>query len=306
MFPQPRPSCRRGIYHLEDTIAHWRTILAGWSVPKSLRQHNGFKRSRQPCEPLQQQNRQSKTQGRCCTSFWRLAKSYTDLVSRSPIVGWSHPSGCGTPSWLVHLPSTHMRLWRSNQRPGFTWLACKKSTQRHIRHSMLNDILWRAVKKALVPACKEPVSLSRIDSKRPDGATLVPWACGKPMALGCNSARHIRTVSRQRHFHSSRNSCRQRSRRQEGKYTDIANTHMFISVAIETGWPWNVEAIELIQEIWRRITLINGESRETEYLFQRISFPVKRATIWPTRAPFKPNPIFNPKEDRVKQASYLI
>ena len=32
----------------------------------------------------------------------------------------------------------------------------------------------------------------------------------------------------------------------------------------------------------------------------------KRATIWPTRASFKPNPIFNPKEDHVKQAPCLI
>ena len=43
---------------------------------------------------------------------------------------------------------------------------------------------------------------------------------------------------------------------------------------------------------------------------QNISFnasqsPFKVATIWPTRDPFKPNPIFNPKEDRVKQAPYL-
>ena len=33
---------------------------------------------------------------------------------------------------------------------------------------------------------------------------------------------------------------------------------------------------------------------------------MKRATLWPTRAPFKPNPIFNPKKDRVKQVPYLI
>ena len=92
----------------------------------------------------------------------------------------------------------------------------------------------------------------------------------------------------------------------KAKYTDIANTHMFIPVAIEMGEPWNVEATELIQEIGRRITLVNGEPRETEYLFQRISIAIQKATIWPTRAPFKPNPIFNPKEDHVKQAPYLI
>ena len=29
-----------------------------------------------------------------------------------------------------------------------------------------------------VPACKEPVGLSRTDGKRPDGATLIPWTQG--------------------------------------------------------------------------------------------------------------------------------
>ena len=62
----------------------------------------------------------------------------------------------------------------------------------------------------------------------------------------------------------------------KAKYTDITNTHMFIPVAIETGGPWNVEATELIQEIGRRITLINGEHRETEYLFQRISIAIQK------------------------------
>ena len=50
-----------------------------------------------------------------------------------------------------------------------------------------NDILWRAIKKAQVPACKEPVGLSRSDSKRPDGATLIPWSYGD-VCMGRNRA----------------------------------------------------------------------------------------------------------------------
>ena len=42
--------------------------------------------------------------------------------------------------------------------------------------------MWRAVKKAQYPAVKEPVGLSRSDGKRPDGATLIPWTRGKPVA----------------------------------------------------------------------------------------------------------------------------
>ena len=45
----------------------------------------------------------------------------------------------------------------------------------------MNDIIWRAIKRAQVPAVKEPVSLVIGDNKRPDGTTLLPWA-GKPLA----------------------------------------------------------------------------------------------------------------------------
>ena len=47
--------------------------------------------------------------------------------------------------------------------------------------AIMNDILWRAIKRAQMPAVKEPINLMRDDNKRPDGTTLLPWAKGKPM-----------------------------------------------------------------------------------------------------------------------------
>ena len=41
-------------------------------------------------------------------------------------------------------------------------------------NNKLNDLIWRAVKMAQISATKEPIGLSRIDGKRPDGATLIP------------------------------------------------------------------------------------------------------------------------------------
>ena len=81
----------------------------------------------------------------------------------------------------------------------------------------------------------------------------------------------------------------------KANYTDIANTHMFIPVAIETGGPWNVEVIELIQEIGRRITLINGESRDTEYLFQRISIAIQKGNHLAYQSTFQTEPNFSPQ-----------
>ena len=108
------------------------------------------------------------------------------------------------------------------------------------------------MKKAQVPACKEPVGLSCIDAKRPNGATLVPWARGKPMAWDVTvpdtyAQSHVNDTSIQ-----AATAADSAAAAKKAKYTDIANNHMFIPVAIETGGPWNVEVIELIQEIERR------------------------------------------------------
>ena len=46
----------------------------------------------------------------------------------------------------------------------------------------MNDIIWRALKRAQIHAVKEPVGLMREDGKRLDGTTILPWARGKPLA----------------------------------------------------------------------------------------------------------------------------
>jgi len=65
---------------------------------------------------------------------------------------------------------------------GFHGLACRRSASRQQRHHHLNDIIWRALKRAQIHALKEPVGLMRQDGKRPDGSTILPWSRSKPLA----------------------------------------------------------------------------------------------------------------------------
>ena len=62
-------------------------------------------------------------------------------------------------------------------------LSCKRSMARRQRHSMVNDIILRAVKRAKDHAHKEPTGLVLQNGKRPDGATLIPWSRSKALAL---------------------------------------------------------------------------------------------------------------------------
>ena len=57
--------------------------------------------------------------------------------------------------------------------------SCKRSAGRIQRHSYINDIIWRALRKAGIHSSKEPQGLARGDGKRPDGLTLLPWQSGR-------------------------------------------------------------------------------------------------------------------------------
>ena len=65
---------------------------------------------------------------------------------------------------------------------GIHGLSCRHSAARISRHNMVNDIIWRAMQRAKIPAAKEPSGLLRSDNKRPDGVALIPWKQGKCLA----------------------------------------------------------------------------------------------------------------------------
>jgi len=65
---------------------------------------------------------------------------------------------------------------------GFHATVCKKAPGRLARHQVFNNIIWKSMGSAGIPATKEPSGLVRQDGKRPDGLTLIPWQGGKSLA----------------------------------------------------------------------------------------------------------------------------
>jgi len=60
------------------------------------------------------------------------------------------------------------------------------------------------------------------------------------------------------------------------KYSKFASTHIFNSFAVETAGTWHQMSIELTQEIGRHITTVTEDTRETTFLFQRLSMALQR------------------------------
>ena len=118
----------------------------------------------------------------------------------------------------------------------------------------MNDIIFRAIKRAQVPAIKEPVSLMLGDNKRPDGTTLLPWARGKPLAWDVTvpdtyAESHLANTAA-----TPGAAANQAAQQKTDKYCSLQSTHIFCPVAIETSGTWNAMAVDLVQEIGRRIT----------------------------------------------------
>jgi hypothetical protein len=136
---------------------------------------------------------------------------------------------------------------------------------------MINDVIWRAMTRAKIPAIKEPTGLSRTDGKRPDGVTIIPWSRGRCLAWDVTvpdtfAASYVHLTAE-----DAGAAAEKAARNKTSKYAVISQSHHFVPVAIETGGSWHSESLEFAQELGGRISTATGDQRETNHLLQRIS-----------------------------------
>jgi len=57
---------------------------------------------------------------------------------------------------------------------------------------------------------------------------------------------------------------------------EIAQTHLFYTLAFESMGPINVAGLEFISDLLNRMSRVIDDPRETSFLFQRISVAIRR------------------------------
>ena len=115
---------------------------------------------------------------------------------------------------------------------------------------------------------------------------MIPWTKGKPLAWDVTvpdtyADSHISSTSTE-----SGAAAKHAASMKTKKYQDITSTHVFYPVAIETAGSWDVQAVELIEEIGRRASDATEDQKETCYLFQRISMAIQRGNALSFRHTF--------------------
>jgi len=159
---------------------------------------------------------------------------------------------------------------------GIHGLACRRSAGRSSRHYAINDLVYRALHRANVPAVKEPAGLLRSDGKRPDGLTLIPWHGGRSATWDVTvtdtmAASYLGSTSTM-----AGGAAKAAADRKIQKYTNLMGTYHFVPLAVETLGPVNFEGFRFLSDLGRRLTESTGDPREKTFLFQRLSITIQR------------------------------
>jgi len=141
---------------------------------------------------------------------------------------------------------------------------------------MINDIIHRSLSAAGVPSIKEPPDTSKLDGKRPDGITIVPWKSGKSLAWDVTVADTYAPSYLDGTVHTQGWAAEAAAKRKLQKYAALANTCHFIPVAFESMGGLCAVGQDFVSAIGSRITQISGDPREPDFLRQRLSVALQR------------------------------
>ena len=220
------------------------------------------------------------------------------------VARWKAISSRGASAWLSALPMSSCGLRMSNEcvriaaglrlgctlclphqcdcnapveADGHHGLHCARSAGRHSRHNILNEIIKRALISAQIPSIREPRGMVRRDNKRPDGATLVPWARGKCLVWDVTVADTLAPSHVTASMAAAGAAAEKLAAAKKVKYAEIvAAGHIFVPLAFETFGSCASDAWRLVSEIGRRLVTVTGNPKDVAYLRQRISVAIQQ------------------------------
>jgi len=193
-------------------------------------------------------------------------------------VGWRGSSSGSRPIRLGYsVCIAHTCRWGAlADAQGLHGLVCKQAPSKTARHQAINDVTARAVTSAGIPVTKEPVGLTRLDGKRPDGLTLIPWQGGKSLTWDVTVVSTLADSYLHASSHSAGGAAEIASVRKESKYSLLPSDYIFQPVAFETLGSLNSSDYDFLCKVDQRLSAVSGDLGETSFLFRRLSILLQR------------------------------
>jgi len=134
----------------------------------------------------------------------------------------------------------------------------------------------RSLIRAGTPSIREPAGLTRLDGKRPDGQTLIPWNNGRSLIWDVTIVDTFAPSYLDETAVAAGGAAEMTATRKKNKYEELQTRYLFTPIAIETMGPLDQEGLAFIKELGRRLTRTTEDPQETFFLFQKISVTVQR------------------------------
>ena len=141
---------------------------------------------------------------------------------------------------------------------GHHGLSCVRSVGRQSRHVSANDIIYRALHAAGVPALREPTGLLAQSNLRPNDVSTLPRCRGKLLlwdftCLDTLAASHVHDTATQ-----AAAAAVTAERFKAGKYAAFSPNNEVVPVAIETQGSWGPSVWDFVCDLGIWIARISG------------------------------------------------
>src|SRR6218665_2369792 len=121
---------------------------------------------------------------------------------------------------------------------------------------------------------KEPPGLLRMDGIRPDGLTIIPLHVGRHLVWDAMVVDTLASSYVQATAAMAGAAAEIATERKNTKYSDLLNTHVFVSLAMETLGPINITSQNFLRDLGRKLTTSTGDNRETCFLLQHLAITI--------------------------------
>ena len=119
-------------------------------------------------------------------------------------------------------------------------------------------------------------ALLRLDGKRPDGMSIIPWTSGRLLVWDATCSDTFAASNIHGAVTEAGAVEAQAELNKISKYSHLDSTYLFVPVAIETCGPFGPKPREFFEELGRRVKRATQEEKAYEYLMQRIAVAVQR------------------------------
>lgn len=177
---------------------------------------------------------------------------------------------------LPILQSHTCKCGENMDRYGHHALRCRKRAGRLPLHRELNNIIYRSLISLNIPAILEPPGVCRLDGKRADGLTIMPWYKGKSLLWDSTCTDTLCPSNIAITSKRAGSAAEKAVVRKNNLYKDMIDNYHFVVFATETMGPWCVEGRNLIDKLGAMLIEMSGDCKSKKYLKERISIAIQR------------------------------